>query len=261
MNRVFEILLPLTVGVLAAMPAPAAAQTAKSSFCADCHFADVGVYGSLSAFAERHLADWDHSPHARNSVGCESCHGGDASAVEAIRAHQGLLNSRNPASPVNRTNLPKTCGSCHTGPFVGFQKSKHYEMLQSGNEHVPTCTTCHGEVGAQLLSPKALSARCSSCHGEGKISPHTDRPASASLLLTDVSAVRASLKEARSLINRVTDATRKSSLNEAFQQAEVPLIEAIQAGHEFVFDNLRERLGVARARTDALLEQLANVPR
>ena len=41
-------------------------------------------------------------------------------------------------------------------------------------------------------------------------------------------------------------------------QAEIPLIEARNAGHEFVFDNLKERLGRARQRSDALLDALAN---
>jgi hypothetical protein len=33
---------------------------------------------------------------------------------------------------------------------------------------------------------------------------------------------------------------------------------AVRAGLEFVYDNLKERLTVARRRIDALLEELAN---
>jgi hypothetical protein len=257
MNRL--LLLFGFAGLLAAAPASAAAQTSR---CADCHFANVGASGAqMSTFAARHLEEWDHSPHARANVGCEKCHGGDATTFESFRAHQGLLNSRNPASPINRANLPRTCGTCHTGPFVSFQKSRHYELLRAGNGDVPTCTTCHGEVGAHLLSPKALQSRCSTCHGATGIAPNTDRPADAQLLLTDVTAVRDSLDEARGLIGRVRDANRKAELEEQYRQAEVPLIEAVQAGHEFVYDNLRDRLSLARTRTDALLERLANQPR
>ena len=37
-------------------------------------------------------------------------------------------------------------------------------------------------------------------------------------------------------------------------------IEAVLAGHSFVFDRLEERLGVARRRAETLLERLANPP-
>jgi hypothetical protein len=40
----------------------------------------------------------------------------------------------------------------------------------------------------------------------------------------------------------------------------VPLIQAGQAAHRFVFDSLKERLSVARERSTALLQQLANPP-
>ncbi|MGE3276267.1 MAG: cytochrome c3 family protein [Vicinamibacterales bacterium] len=251
-----RFLMPFVVAGLLLAAGPAVAQVSR---CADCHFANVGASGAqMSAFAVRHLEEWDHSPHGRSNIGCERCHGGDASTFEALQAHGGLLNSRNPASPVNRANLPRTCGTCHTGPFVAFQKSAHYRMLRAGDDRVPTCATCHGEVGAHLLSPKALASRCSSCHGAGKIAPNTDRPAEASLLMTDVRAIRESLDEARSLIRRVKDGNRRAALEAQYQQAEVPLIEATQAGHEFVYDNLRDRLAVARTRTEALLEALAN---
>ena len=84
----------------------AAPATAQQSRCADCHFANP------TAPAGIHLSDWDRSAHSRNNVGCEKCHGGDATTFESFLAHRGVLNSANPASPVNRRNLPATCGAC-----------------------------------------------------------------------------------------------------------------------------------------------------
>jgi hypothetical protein len=66
------------------------------------------------------------------------------------------------------------------------------------------------------------------------------------------------MKTVRSLVNRVSDKARRAQLDEAYQQAEVPLIEAVQAGHQFVYDDVKERLSVARQRIEALLAQLAN---
>ncbi len=59
-------------------------------------------------------------------------------------------------------------------------------------------------------------------------------------------------------IDRVKDAARQAQLREAYEQAEVPLIEAGRSVHEFVFDNLVERLATARRRIDALVGALAN---
>ena len=67
MNR-----LGVSIGFIASLMvfvAPASAQ--QASRCADCHFAQN------NAPAQDHLFDWDRSPHGRNRVGCDKCHGGN----------------------------------------------------------------------------------------------------------------------------------------------------------------------------------------
>ena len=78
--------------------------------------------------------------------------------------------------------------------------------------------------------------------------------------MTDVREVRARLNEARSIIRRIKDANLRAKFEEQYRQAEVPIIEARNAGHEFVFDNVKERLDRARQRTEALMDALANGP-
>jgi signal transduction histidine kinase len=109
-----------------------------------------------------------------------------------------------------------------------------------------------------LLSAKALESRCASCHGPGEVAPRAERARQARELYDGISVVREQLKLAQSFIRRVDDKTRRAQLEIAYQQAEVPLIQAIEAGHRFVYDDLRERAAVARTRTEALLKQLAN---
>lgn len=201
------------------------------------------------------------SAHSRRNVGCETCHGGDPRSFEPFIAHKDILARTNPASPVHRSNLPRTCGACHTGPYVAFQKSKHYELLRAGDKNVPTCNTCHGEAAGVRLSPKAFESQCASCHGAGKVAPHTDFPARGRMAFEGLRETRALLKDARSAIARVKDPARKKMLEEAASQAEVPIIEATQAGHAFVYDQLDERLSTARARLSALFERLANPDR
>lgn len=237
---------------LAVTAVAADAQGLSGSRCADCHFANPG---SVSA---SHLSEWDTSAHGRRNVGCESCHGGDPKTFEPFVAHQNILPRTNPASPVHSMNLAKTCGTCHTGPFVQFQKSKHYELLRAGDKTAPTCATCHGEAAGVRLSPRALEGQCAQCHGAGKIAPRTENPINGRLALEGLRETRALLKDARSAIGRVKDPARRAALERDAQQAEVPIIEATAAGHAFVYDQLDERLKTARARLAALFERLAN---
>jgi hypothetical protein len=226
---------------------------AQDGSCAGCHIANP------EAPDIDHIMDWEHSAHGRSGISCESCHGGDATSFDRFTAHQDVLTSRNPASPVHRANIPRTCGSCHPGPFVAFQRSHHFEMLEEGNPSVPVCTTCHGDVAARLLSPRSLEARCQRCHQGRRGAP--ERPEFAPLarsMLAGVDEVRALLNQARPLLRRVDDAERRLALEEAWNQANVPLVEAAEAGHAFVFDELESRLAVARERAERLLDDLAN---
>lgn len=225
---------------------------AQQSRCADCHFANPG------STPGNHLSEWDRSAHARANVGCESCHGGNPNSFESPQAHQGILASGNPASPVHRWNLPATCGKCHAGPFTNFQQSKHYSLLRAGDRDVPMCTTCHGEAGADLLSPKGLEGQCAQCHGPGKIAARSDYPPEGRMMLEGIRDARALLKTANEFIRQVRDKTRRAALEEASRQAHVPLVEATQSGHRFVYDQLKERLDTARQRIGQLYEQLAN---
>lgn len=242
----------LTVLLLAALLYARDGSAQSQSRCADCHFANPGSVSSS------HLSEWDLSAHGRKNVGCETCHGGDPRSFEPFVAHKDILARTNPASPVHPVNLPKTCGSCHTGPLVNFQKSRHYQLLVAGDKNGPTCSTCHGEAAGVRLSPKALESQCASCHKAGKVAPHPEFPAQGRKAVEGLREVRSLLKDARSAINRVKDPARKAALEQAAQQAEVPIIEATQAGHAFVFDQLDERLATARTRIAALFDRIAN---
>lgn len=247
MSRV-ALFLTLAVGCLVG-----ATSEAQESLCADCHFANPQADP-----APDHLLEWERSPHGRENVGCETCHKGNPATSESFLAHQGILTSRNPSSPVHENNLPRTCGACHTGAFVAFQRSRHFELLNEGIEDGPTCSTCHGAVAASLLSPRRLQAQCESCHGQDAEFPQPDVAFQGRLLLEEAALVRDLLSQASELIERIDDDSRRVQLEQARQQAEVPLTEAVQSAHAFVFDQMRERLTTARERSVALLNELAN---
>jgi len=241
-------------GVLAVLPTESAAQSIGASTCADCHFANPG------SMSDRHLVDFDLSPHSRQRVGCEKCHGGNPSTFERGMAHRGMISPDSQRSPVARTNVPSTCGTCHVGPFVAFQDSRHYQLLRAGNRNVPTCVTCHGSVAANVPSPKAVEGLCARCHADRKVAPRPELARNAGLAIAGLNEIRALLDQADQTIARIRDAGRKQQLQAQAQQARVPLIQAADAGHRFVYDMLEERLTLARTRAGALLEELANPP-
>jgi hypothetical protein len=238
------------IAVVWFLPPPALAQGSR---CADCHLANPDAPG--------HLYEWESSAHAQNNVGCDACHGGDPSTFDSLAAHRGILNSNNPASPVNRRNIPRTCGSCHSGPFVSFQSSQMFALLEAGNSDVPVCTTCHSAVAAQLLSPKALEARCQTCHAADKPGSHPEFPGQGRRNLEGIQEVRNLLRQAQALIRRVRDNDLRQRFEEQYRQAEVPIIEAVNLQHAFQYEPSQERQAVARQRAEALLDQLANAAR
>lgn len=240
--------LSCLLGIVATAP-PAVGQMSR---CADCHVANAAAPG--------HVTEWGRSPHARGKVGCEACHGGDPSTFESTWAHRGILSPADKASPVHRRNLPATCGNCHEGPYLAFQRSRHSQLLATGGEDVPTCATCHGEVAAELLSPKRLEARCAGCHGPDKAHARPGFGAQARQMLEGVRDVRADLREAGRLIARVPDAGLRGELERERGLAEAPLVDAIYSGHSFVFDRLQERLTQAQQRTEALLGRVSSAP-
>jgi hypothetical protein len=240
-------MIAAAIAAAALFAGPAEAQLLPKNACGDCHFAHP------EAPAQDHLLDWSTSPHGRNNVNCEKCHGGNPTTFESLPAHAGILRADSAKSPVNRRNLPTTCGKCHVGPFVAFQDSRHYELLESGKEYGPTCSTCHETVGARLLKPKVLEARCNSCHGVNEIAPRAGRAQMARQLYERLATLRLDFAAAQKSIKKVRDPARRMMLLDAYGQAEVPLIRAINAGHQFVYDDLREYTAVAQKRVDALL--------
>ncbi len=224
--------------------------SAQQSRCADCHFANPGAPGA------DHVSRWDSSAHGRANIGCERCHGGNAQTFDRLPAHKGILSWADVKSPVHRANLPVTCGTCHTGQLVAFQKSKHWQLLQKGERQGPTCATCHDDVGTNLLSPKALEGQCASCHAKGKVAPHPEFPARGRAMLQGVRDARTLLKDAQAIIRKIGNKERREMLTREAEQVQVPLKQAIEAGHSFVYDGLEERLGLAQKRLTALYARI-----
>jgi predicted CXXCH cytochrome family protein len=100
------------------------------------------------------------------AANCQSCHG----------SHH-ILSQKDPQSPTNKANIPKTCGSCHAKITDDYQGGIHGKALAAGNLKAPVCTDCH--TAHAILQPTEAAFRmqstpiCGSCHKD-KLSTYRD---------------------------------------------------------------------------------------
>ena len=100
-----------------------------------------------------------HSQNPRAAT-CSDCHG----------SHD-LKRADDPTSSIFRTNVPHTCGRCHTREFEAFETGIHGQALRRGVTAAPNCTDCHGEHlirgpndPASPVVASAVNTTCSRCH-------------------------------------------------------------------------------------------------
>lgn len=92
---------------------------------------------------------------------CTDCHG----------AHE-VLSATNQKSPINKFNVPATCGKCHSDIEHTFMGSIHGQGIAHGNNLAPSCTDCHGIHSIKMhTDPNAAVAEqnvsrdvCAHCH-------------------------------------------------------------------------------------------------
>jgi predicted CXXCH cytochrome family protein len=109
----------------------------------------------------------------------ESVHGiafqrGNTNAANCIDCHNSheIMGPIDPASSINKFNIPQTCGKCHLDISREFQASIHGQSLSKGNKDAPACTDCHGEhnilrhddPNAPVAFANVSKEVCSPCH-------------------------------------------------------------------------------------------------
>ncbi|MFZ3058664.1 MAG: cytochrome c3 family protein [Candidatus Methanoperedens sp.] len=146
--------------------------------------------------ATANYQQWSESVHALKGVTCDACHGGDPKQPTKEKAHVNFKNTTDPESPVYYTNVPKTCGRCHTKELANFENSKHYQKLES-LKLAPTCTTCHAPHTFTVMNPEEFRTSCGNCHSVyKKVAPY-DIPLKAEDLLGKVNKLKFNIEMAR----------------------------------------------------------------
>jgi formate dehydrogenase gamma subunit len=153
--------------------------------CAACHGPNktLPYMGGAFFHKEAHEA-YSHGFHAQalkngsKAASCLDCHamGGDMTTI---------LPAGDSKSTINRANIARTCGSCHskksvmegTGisnrPFLAYQESAHARAIARGQFGAAVCTDCHNShdilPASNELSPifKAnIPKTCAKCHSQ-----------------------------------------------------------------------------------------------
>ena len=132
--------------------------------CISCHqdAAFFAQYPKLHEYYQQYLV----SPHKQAGVTCDHCHGGNANANSAEKAHVGVLPMSDKSSTVHYQKQPDTCGQCHKDKQAQFIQSKHYAALM-GQRAAPTCTTCHPAMSQRPELRSIVLHACRNCHSEG----------------------------------------------------------------------------------------------
>jgi len=142
--------------------------TPKKISCATCHADEQAAYNR--SFHSKAVQGGNS-----NAATCVDCHGSP---------HE-LLPASDAKSKVHHTNIPATCGACHSQKFVmedggvgaqmvaSYQQSVHGHAVAAGSEKAAVCTDCHGTH--EILDAKDAKSSifkfnvpltCGKCHNQ-----------------------------------------------------------------------------------------------
>ncbi len=151
----------LAIAALLALPGAGAAGK-----CGECHPEERVSFAS--------------SVHAREGVGCTSCHGGDDAVLESQPAHRGAFRSLS-----GRSEISGVCAECHAShekmrpynlpvdQYALYQTSEHGIAIAAGDERAAVCTDCHGvheirtaDDPQSMVYGRNIPATCGRCHAD-----------------------------------------------------------------------------------------------
>jgi cytochrome b subunit of formate dehydrogenase len=134
--------------------------------CGRCH-GQKFVVGADGVSAQTYM-NYQESVHGKaiangstKAAVCTDCHGD----------HE-ILAANNDKSPINKFNVPQTCGKCHVQISQTFMQSIHGQGIAKGNGLAPSCTDCHGihsikshlDPNSSVSEQNVARTTCARCH-------------------------------------------------------------------------------------------------
>ncbi|HEX4946532.1 MAG TPA: cytochrome c3 family protein [Blastocatellia bacterium] len=218
----------------------------RNNNCVDCHSRARASLQLTTKYAE-----WHMSLHRDKGIGCEKCHGGDASAKEMVKAHVGMLPPKEVSSSLHAKNLPNTCGTCHKEIANSFVESKHYQNLSSAGLG-PSCNTCHAHMASEVIYlPDQAAKLCASCHDSTNalLPKRPEIPGQAEETIQ-------ALKRAKFVVSwadRLLEQAQGKKMEVAEAAREMKVVRAMLAESKISWHAFN--LGVVRKKADAAFEE------
>jgi cytochrome b subunit of formate dehydrogenase len=171
----------------------------QERMCMSCH----GKKESTQDVASEFVHAYEQSVHAN------ALKNGNGKAANCVSCHSShdMQKGADPASKVNKKNIPSTCAQCHSEVVKTYSSSIHGTAFANGNIQAPVCTDCHGEH--KLLGSKDPNSPvsklhvseevCAPCHSSVKMSEKFGLPTGRAKSFNDSFhglAVKAGSKEA-----------------------------------------------------------------
>lgn len=150
-------------------------QTQRRDTCVECH-------SHLEARLSAPVTQMNDSIHHQRGLSCNDCHGGDPTQEDqhaSMDASKGYIGRPQPSQ------IPAFCGKCHADAYFmkkfnpalrvdqesEYFTSMHGKRLQSGDQHVATCISCHSTHNIRAVSDPLSSVyatnvaeTCAKCH-------------------------------------------------------------------------------------------------
>jgi predicted CXXCH cytochrome family protein len=167
----------VTLGAVAAIVVLFIGRTSaqKKDSCVECHSTLEGASAEAVHLMKNDI-------HASRGLSCVDCHHGDATKddmVEAMDPAKGFIGKPAPKE------IPAFCGNCHSNaeemkkfaPALRVDQEREYltsvhgKLLQTGDEKVATCVSCHSAHGIRAVTDPLsavyalnVAETCSKCH-------------------------------------------------------------------------------------------------
>ena len=137
------------------------------ALCARCHRAGEKAAVRIHSEIPDIVSSYADSIHGKGLT--ESGLVVTATCVNCHTSH-GELPPDDPASSVNRANLPATCGKCHHGVEETFRTSIHATAEPKKGQRLPVCEDCHTSHSISRHDlpgfRNQMMRQCGQCHTE-----------------------------------------------------------------------------------------------
>lgn len=147
------------------------ARTNIPKTCGACHGQKFVM--ASSGMSSAPFAAYQESVHGKavaagseKAAVCTDCH-----------SQHDIQRATDPKSPINKFNVPQTCGKCHRNIEQQYVQSVHGQAIARGNWQAPVCTDCHGihtikapKNPSSSVAAGNVKSTCGQCHAGVRLS-------------------------------------------------------------------------------------------